>query len=109
MVLADGFLNALELLRIGYDRPMIITSGCRSPEHNAAIGGHPRSLHLTENPHHNLQGACAVDIKRPVGSDLHRLLHAATSLGWSIGIAKTFVHLDKRSRYTPLPPVIYTY
>ncbi len=49
--LATGFGEALERLRVELDAPIYLTSACRSPTHNAKVGGHPRSLHLTVNGH----------------------------------------------------------
>ena len=59
--LATGFGEALERLRVELDAPIYLTSACRSPTHNAKVGGHPRSLHLTVNEHHGTGGTCAVD------------------------------------------------
>ena len=106
--LEPGFIDALEILRNSYNHPMIVTSGCRTIEYNAKIGGHPRSLHMIKNPYWHTD-TCAVDIKRPEGYLLHKLIHDATILCWSIGIANTFVHLDRRTQFLNLQPVIYTY
>jgi len=48
-----GFVNWLGALRQKVGKPFIINSACRTPAHNKAVGGHPRSLHLTAP----LQGA----------------------------------------------------
>jgi hypothetical protein len=34
LILQPGFIEALEALREAYDRPMSVTSGCRSGDHN---------------------------------------------------------------------------
>jgi hypothetical protein len=34
LILQPGFIEAQEFLRGNYDRPMAVTSGCRSNEHN---------------------------------------------------------------------------
>lgn len=39
--------RALEVIREHVEAPVIVTSGYRSPEHNRAIGGVPRSAHQT--------------------------------------------------------------
>lgn len=36
----------LELLRERIKKPIIITSGYRTPEQNTKVGGHPRSKHM---------------------------------------------------------------
>jgi uncharacterized protein YcbK (DUF882 family) len=43
----DRLLEALNKFREVYGKEMIVTSGYRSPEHNAAVGGRPGSAHLT--------------------------------------------------------------
>lgn len=103
----DGFLERLEQIRTIYDIPMIVTSGCRSPEHNKAIGGHPRSLHMYSNMHYQID-AIAVDIKRD-GTNLSKLMKVGLQLGWSFGIAKTFIHMDLRTLYLNLPQRVFTY
>ena len=37
--LATGFGEALERLRVELDAPIYLTSACRSPTHNAKVGG----------------------------------------------------------------------
>lgn len=41
-----GLLNVVTDVRIEFQKPVIINSGCRCPEHNKAIGGSPRSQHV---------------------------------------------------------------
>ena len=106
--LCPGFINHLEELRVACDFPFNVTSCCRSPEYNKVIGGHPRSLHMFNNPHHHID-TCALDIKRPSPVLLHRLVKEASKRGWSIDIAGTYVHLDLRSDYINLVPVIFSY
>ncbi len=59
--LATGFGEALERLRVELDAPIYLSSACRSPTHNAKVGGHPRSLHLVVNSHWGTGGCCAID------------------------------------------------
>jgi hypothetical protein len=111
---AMHFIRKLETLRTDYGHPMIVTSGCRSQEHNEWLKrrgyqASPNSFHLMDNPKYQTGGTCAVDIARPNGNDLATLIGLALSQGWSIGIANTFIHLDLRTHYTALPQVIYTY
>jgi len=109
-VLAKGFSSHLKNLRLSYGRPMFVTSCCRSAKYNKDIGGHPRSLHVYDDPAHPTGGTCAIDIKRPAdGVLLHRLISLATGQGWSVGIADSFIHLDRRKDYTDFENVIYFY
>jgi hypothetical protein len=108
-----GFLDDLEKLRVEYDKPMIGTSGCRTTEHNEWLlrrgyKASPNSLHLIGNEKYGTD-TCAVDIARPNGADAHLLVKLATKHLWTVGWAKTFIHLDRRAAYTDLPAIIYDY
>ncbi len=107
--IAPGFADKLKELRLKLGLPMTITSCCRCPGHNKSVKGSPRSFHLTENAAYPTGGTCAVDVKRR-GADYDRQLVAvAIALGWSVGIAKSFIHLDRRADYTGLRPALFTY
>ena len=107
--LASGFGEALEQLRIKLDAPIYITSGCRSPSHNAKVQGPPHSLHLTINEHHTTGGTCAVDAVATDGISRAKLIVLVLDLDWSIGVASNFIHLDRRTRYCGLPKVVFHY
>ena len=94
--LAEGFGAELARLRVAFGRAMIVNSCCRSAEHNASVGGHARSLHVYDQPHHRLDGAAAIDIAAPDTLYMRELLVHALRLGWSVGVGKGFVHLDRR-------------
>jgi len=82
-----AFLDALEALRREVGRVLIITSGHRCDQWNAAIGGAPRSQHKQ----------IAADIWLS-GHDRHALLSSAEAAGFTgIGRGKTFIHLDRRA------------
>ena len=109
LILAKGFADKLLALRIKWDNSMIITSCCRSKEHNRQIGGNPRSFHIYDHPHYTTNGTCAIDIAVSEGAARGRLIHLAWSLGWSIGINKRFIHLDRRTDYTNLKQTLFLY
>jgi hypothetical protein len=94
--LADGFLERLIQLREEYNRPMKVNSCCRSASYNRYVGGHPRSLHVYDYPAHETEGTCAIDIKMHTGFDKGELVNVAWRLGWSVGVHKSFIHLDQR-------------
>jgi len=68
--------------------PFVITSGYRTPEHNAAVGGVPDSAHTTGN-------AFDVSIVEYTEADVVRIVAALVQVGFRrIGRARTFVHAD---------------
>ena len=81
-----AFLNKLskarELAAIGFK----ITSGYRTPEHNAKVGGVPSSSHTVGR---------AVDIYAPTSTQKYIIINALLQAGFNrIGIAKNFIHVD---------------
>jgi len=92
------FAAALPALRVEWGRPLTPNSVCRSPQHNASEGGHPRSLHLTDNPAWPTNGTMAADIRWRGWSTDDQLAFArlAWSRGWSVGLHNGFCHVDRR-------------
>jgi len=94
-----SFLNKLskarELAAIGFK----ITSGYRSPAHNAKVGGVPSSSHT--NGH-------AVDIYAPTSTQKYIIINSLLQVGFNrIGIAKNFIHVDDDPNKSE--DVIWTY
>lgn len=91
----EEFMANLEALRIDFGKPMIVTSGFRSREHNERIGGAPNSQHLFGN---------AVDFVVTSSSDRYTLIKLAIQYGFTgIGIGKDYMHFDRRK----ITPVIW--
>lgn len=88
------FAVALPALRQAWGRPLTPTSVCRTPSHNEAVGGHPRSLHLTGNPYHPTNGCMAADFVWP--NDKLAFARIAWSMGWAVGLHDAFIHVDRR-------------
>ncbi len=109
LTLAPDFAERLKELRLEFGLPMTLSSCCRCSEHNRQEGGNAGSFHLIENVKWNVPGACAIDVVRRGAEYDRKLLATALKLGWSIGIAKTFIHLDRRSDYTNLKAALFTY
>ena len=106
-----GLRDALEALREEFRRPMVLTSACRCKAHNEAVGGHSRSLHVGDFPHHadkGQQGCLAVDVSTPDGAYRGQLFSLAWESGWSIGWGKGFLHLDRRD-WIGLPQTSFDY
>ena len=110
--LAPGFGQALQGLRDAFGRPMTINSCCRAAEHNASVGGHPRSLHVCDEPYWPTRGTCAVDVRLVSGEHdelRDELVDIAWARGWSIGFHPRFLHLDLRSEYAGLQQARFNY
>ena len=106
--LATGFADHLTNLRSAFGHPMRVTSCCRSAAHNQAVGGHPRSLHVCDKPHHGLGGAAAIDVYSADASYAPALVRLALEHGWSVGVSRNFIHLDRRD-LAGLPPAVFGY
>lgn len=94
-----------QVVRNSIEKPVYITSGVRSPETNARVGGSQNSSHLK---------GLAVDIstnnkgREIPNRDRYVIVRELLDLGVTrIGIAKTFIHFDidpKKAQH-----VIWTY
>lgn len=95
------FARRLRMVRIELGFPMPVTSACRSKAYNTLIRGHPRSLHVYDEPYHPIEGCAAVDvaISHLNLRQLSRLIWVAKELSFSVGLneAKFFMHLDGRT------------
>lgn len=94
--LGGGFAAKLLELRMAFDQPMRVMSCCRSESHNIAVSGHPRSLHVCDKPVHPTGGTVAIDIYTGDVLFACHLVGLALKMGWSVGVGKSFVHLDRR-------------
>lgn len=83
-------LGALEFLRGIIGTPIAVSSFCRCPAHNKAVGGRPHSQHL-------LGRATDISVAGMATGELARLCEEVPC--WrrgGIGIYNTFVHVDCR-------------
>lgn len=95
----SDFMDKLEELRCQFDRPMHLTSACRTTKHNDDEGGKSKSFHICDNPLDRDQLGClAVDVATPQGDYRGQLFALAWLNGWSIGwnAKRGFLHLDQR-------------
>jgi hypothetical protein len=106
--LLAGFADHLAYLRVRLAQPMTVTSCCRSKFHNKAISGHPRSLHIYDSERHGVTGCLAIDIRIPNLVYAADLVKIALNEGWSVGVSKTFIHLDRRDM-VGLPQGLFGY
>jgi uncharacterized protein YcbK (DUF882 family) len=90
------FLLRLDECREQADLPFEITSSWRSIEHNRKVGGSTRSYHLKGR---------AVDVRCTDSAQRARIIHAALSVGLTVGIMPAALHLDDRDG----PPIVFHY
>ena len=108
------FAAMLPALRRAWGKPLTPNSVCRTPEYNRQInngeGGHPHSLHLTENPKHPIEGTAAADIRWRGWKEEDQLKFArlAYSLGFAVGLHDGFCHVDWRQG-AGLPQLCFLY
>lgn len=105
--LAIGFANHLIDLREAFGQPMRVLSCCRSTNYNKKVGGATKSFHIYDDLNLPANSTCAIDIATPNAIEKERLFHLAKSKGWSIGVYKNFLHLDRRSDYLNIKPLIF--
>jgi zinc D-Ala-D-Ala carboxypeptidase len=87
LVFSTVTLDRLQKLRHQFGRPLIVTSGYRTPEHNAKVSTTGRT-----GPHTTGR---AVDVKCLDSQTRFMIVSLALSLGFTgVGIAPTFIHLD---------------
>ena len=98
LILDIRFAIELPKLRKSWRNTLYLTSVCRSPEYNKQVGGHPNSLHLTENPKWQTAGTMAADIywENWDLSAKYEFYILARELNWSCGLDKQFIHCDRR-------------
>ena len=111
--LHPSFAVELPKLREAWGRPLVPNSVCRTPAHNAKVGGNPRSLHMTDNAHWPTLGTMAADIGWrgwPV-EELLAFARVAWGLGWSVGLHNSFCHVDRRAdlKLPNLPQAVFIY
>lgn len=80
----------LQELRKQISQPLKINSAYRTSEHNAAVGGSPKSQHLKGN-------AVDISMRNMKGITVDEFANIAERIGFDgIGKYHTFVHLDVR-------------
>lgn len=106
MEFSDSFLHYLDELRSTWNKPMILNSAYRCPQHPEEV--------KKEEPGEHTRGA--VDV-RIFGAEAYSLLKVAQQLGWAgIGLQQKgpfvsrYIHLDRGISRADAPrPTIWTY
>ena len=93
------FLEMLDEARSRAGVPFVISSGFRSDEHNAVVGGAPDSSHLK---------GCAADIVAYTSRDRFLIVTALLEAGFDrIGLGEDFIHVD--SDWEKAGNLVWTY
>lgn len=77
----------LEAIREQFDRPITINSGCRCPDHNAAVGGSENSQHL----YGRAADIVVKDTPAVIVAEAAKMLDAP-----GLGEYENFTHVDSR-------------
>ena len=105
-----GFADRIDAIRRAWGKPLIVNSCCRSAEHNAKIGGHPRSLHVYDKPFHPTEGTCAIDFRLfPTPEENEALKQLAMKMYFSVGDESGCIHIDDRFLLLGLPQQRFSY
>lgn len=108
--LAKGYGERIDQLRAAWGGPLVVNSCCRSAKRNKAIGGHPKSLHVYDEPFHPTGGSCATDFRRfPTEEENEKFVKLALHLGFSVALEAGCIHVDDRTRVLGLPQKRFTY
>ena len=98
-MMSEDLILILESVREQLGKPVVITSGYRTPAHNQQIGGKPNSSHLK---------GLAADIACKDSKYRFELVRELMEHGIDrIGIGDTFIHIDIDDDKSP--DVIWTY
>ena len=87
----ESLLEDIDDLRELVGEPLRITSSYRSMSKNTSVGGSKKSQHLTGN---------AVDFHCDNGALRLKIVENAIGLGLSVGVNKSFIHIDNRLKQT---------
>ncbi len=79
-------LDMIDKAREIYGKPIRVTSGYRTEDHNRKVGGVDSSSHLK---------GLAIDVACVRSNDRFEMLTALIEVGFNrIGVASTFIHID---------------
>lgn len=91
-VLIDSeLIEVLEDVRVHFNAPVIITSGYRTPEYNAKIGG-------AKNSQHTKGAAADIRVKGVPADQVQQYLKRKYRDKYGIGSYWTFTHIDTREK-----------
>ena len=87
---SSELLAVLELVRLKFGKPVLITSGHRCESHNAKVGGAKKSRHLKAD-------AADIKINGVLPGDVYNYLDSVFPNQYGLGKANKFTHIDVRA------------
>ena len=93
IIISEKLCYILEAIRAHFGKSVIITSGYRTPEHNAKVGGATKSQHM-------LGLAADIKITGVNPSDIASYARTLMPTYGGIGIYSAFTHIDVRESLT---------
>ena len=86
---SSELMAVLQLVRLHFNKPVIITSSYRCPKHNKSVDGASKSKHL--------EGIAAdIQVKDTEPMEVYHLLDSIFPNHYGIGSYKSFTHIDVR-------------
>ena len=90
---SSELMAVLQLVRIHFNKPVVITSSYRCSKHNAAVGGAKGSKHL--------DGIAAdIQVKDVEPFEVHHFLDSIFPNSYGLGYYERFTHIDVRPNKT---------
>lgn len=84
-------ITVLEDLRSYFGKQITVTSGYRCPDHNAAVGGHPKSKHM-------LGIAADIKVAGVYPQAVYNYLNEKYPDKYGIGLYSAWVHIDVQEK-----------
>lgn len=91
VIVDTELIDVLEDIRAKFDKPVIVTSGYRTPEYNAKIGG-------VKNSQHTKGKAADIKVSEIPASRVQKYLKDKYPNKYGIGSYSTFTHIDVRTK-----------
>lgn len=89
ILIESELIEVLEDVRTHFNRPVIITSGYRTPEYNEKIGG-------VKNSQHTKGTAADIKVEMVLASEVQNYLSKKYPNKYGIGRYRNFTHIDVR-------------
>lgn len=91
IIVDTELIDALEDIRTHFNKPVIVTSGYRTPEYNAKIGG-------VKNSQHTKGTAADIKVSSIPAREVQKYLKHKYQDKYGIGSYPTFTHIDVRAK-----------